>query len=110
MAPLTQEETEELSARILQELQGTPYACSSLIRLTKGTTNFVFRGYLITPLHDETSTITTNSVIIKHAAEFVAVNKDFLLDVSRSVSSHRQYLAPLPGCRIDPTLIIDIGI
>ena len=86
MAPLTQEETEQLCSRILESLQSTPYACSTLTRLTKGTTNFVFRGNLITPLCDETSTITSNSVIIKHAAEFVAVNQDFPLDVSRSVS------------------------
>ncbi len=91
MAPPSEKEKSEISARILQGLSETPYACSQLTALTNGTTNFVFRGTLVQPLpaQDGTSTVGPRSVIIKHSTDFVAVNKDFPLDISRCVSISR---------------------
>ncbi|KAH6681391.1 kinase-like domain-containing protein [Halenospora varia] len=95
MPPLEQSEKDELLAHILRELSKTPYACDSLIQLTNGTTNFVFRGTLTQPLHlhlpngleEETATAieATNTVIVKHSTEFAAVNKALPIDVSRCV-------------------------
>jgi hypothetical protein len=91
MAPLEQSEKDHLIARILQQLSKSPYACSSLTQLTNGTTNFVFRGTLSQPLRfrdgigKRTDTATTDTVIIKHSADFCAVNKDLPINVSRCV-------------------------
>ncbi len=84
MAPLAQAEKDALTSQILQDLAGTPYACSSLTKLTNGTTNFVSRGLLNQPLHDGTA-LTTKSIIVKHSTNFAAVNQDFPLDISRCV-------------------------
>ncbi len=88
MAPIAEAEKGEVPTRVLHELSKTPYACTSLTRLTNGTTNFVFRGVLAQPLdvQDGTSVVTIKSVIIKHTTDFVAANKNFPLDVSRCVS------------------------
>jgi hypothetical protein len=91
MAPLEQSETDEITAQILQQLSKTPYACSSLTRLTNGTTNFVFRGTLTRPLplcpRDglEEGTSTAKTVIVKHSTDFAAVNKDLAINISRCV-------------------------
>ncbi|KAI1644676.1 kinase-like domain-containing protein [Daldinia loculata] len=85
MAPLSQAEKDALVSKVLGELSGTPYACSSLTHLTNGTTNFVFRGKLTHPIRaDGGDQSTTTTVIIKHSTEFAAVNKDFPLDPSRA--------------------------
>ncbi|KAH9993652.1 kinase-like domain-containing protein [Xylariaceae sp. FL0662B] len=92
MAPLEQSEKDELTARILQQLSKTPYACSSLAQLTNGTTNFVFRGtltkpfsYTLQPQNDfDQSTATARTVIVKYSTDFAALNKDIPIDSSRS--------------------------
>ncbi|KAI1853146.1 hypothetical protein JX266_001852 [Neoarthrinium moseri] len=84
MAPLNEAEMEELVFRILKDLSETPYACSELMHLTSGTTNFVFRGSLLCPLSSSARHFPQNFVIVKHSTAFAAVNKDFPLDVTRS--------------------------
>ncbi|KAI1483171.1 kinase-like domain-containing protein [Daldinia eschscholtzii] len=85
MAPLDQAEQDAIVSKVLRELSETPYACSSLVRLTNGTTNFVFRGELSHPiLADFGHSSTKTTVIIKHSTGFVAVNKGFPLDASRA--------------------------
>lgn len=85
MAPFSQAEKEELFAQLLQDLSQTPYACSSLAQLSGGTANFVFRGILAQPISSQDGTGASKTVIIKHSMEFVSGNRNFLLDVSRSV-------------------------
>lgn len=63
---------------ILSELSTTPYACSSVERLSGGTTNFVFRGTLCRPLPDGAAT-----VVIKHTEDYLASNRDFILSAER---------------------------
>lgn len=71
-----------ITSQILDELLSTPYACSSLSRLSGGTANFVYRGTLRVPLCDPAGTST---VILKHAEEFLAGFKDFKLTADRCV-------------------------
>jgi hypothetical protein len=94
MAPLEQAEKDVLSTQIVQQLSQTPYASSSLSELSGGTTNFVFRGILAQtlPIQDGNVTTSTKSVIIKHSTDFVAINRDFPLDVSRCVSPFLSYI------------------
>jgi hypothetical protein len=70
------EEKDEIRDAIVQQLSQTPFACSSLTRLSGGTANFVYRGTPSTP----------DSIIIKHTKDYVASNQDFKLDAKRCVS------------------------
>ena len=63
--------------KITQQLSPTPFACSSLTRLSGGTANFVYRGILSS---------TGQSVVIKHTKDHSASNPDFKIDVTRCVS------------------------
>ncbi|KAI1275438.1 kinase-like domain-containing protein [Xylaria sp. FL0933] len=90
MAPLSQEEKDDLVDRVHQALSKTPYDCSSLTHLTNGTTNFVFRGKLVRPIRgDGESTVTTTTVIVKHSLEHAALNKNLAIDTSRSLYEER---------------------
>ncbi len=82
MAPLEPEEKERLLASVVHELSLTPYACSKLEPLLSGTTNFTFRGHLTTVLPETQE----QTVVVKHTTSYVALNKDFAIDVSRCVS------------------------
>ncbi|EPE02292.1 phosphotransferase enzyme family protein [Ophiostoma piceae UAMH 11346] len=79
MAPLTNAEKAELKTSLLAQLASTPFACTSLLELTNGTTNFVFRGQL-----QESRGANAATVIIKHTTGYAAANKDFAIDVTRS--------------------------
>ncbi|ERS95553.1 hypothetical protein HMPREF1624_08069 [Sporothrix schenckii ATCC 58251] len=80
MAPPTDEEKDVLQQALLARLAPTPFACTGpLTALTSGTTNFVFRGVLAHPTADGAP-----SIVIKHATDYAAANKDFPLDVTRS--------------------------
>ncbi|KAH8688787.1 kinase-like domain-containing protein [Talaromyces proteolyticus] len=72
------EEKDQLALELTRALSHTPYICSSLTHLSGGTANFLFRGILTHPLADGTQT-----VVVKHSKEFVAVNRNFSLEVSR---------------------------
>ncbi|EFY84305.1 hypothetical protein J3458_019990 [Metarhizium acridum] len=86
MAPLTQDEQTALAKQVLQQLSTTPYACSSLDQLSGGTANFLYRGTLLKPLapqhHDDQPAKT---VVVKRSTDFVAINRDFPLDITRCV-------------------------
>ncbi|OAA56860.1 Protein kinase-like domain protein [Cordyceps fumosorosea ARSEF 2679] len=79
MAPLEPEEKARLVASISHELASTPYACTDLEPLLSGTTNFTFRGRLIAALPETEE----QTVIVKHTTSYVALNKDFAIDISR---------------------------
>lgn len=72
-------------ALVQQELTNTPYACSSLARMSAGTTNYVFRGTLFEPLTAHNG-LRCKTIIIKHAKDHVPENESFPLDLSRCVS------------------------
>ncbi len=69
-----------IAAKVLEDLKGGPYACTSIVRLSGGSANFTYRGTLASPLPDKTST-----VIIKHAEPYIATITSWKLDVIRSV-------------------------
>ena len=71
------DERDETRDEIAQQLSPTPFACSSLTRLSGGTANFVYRGTLSS---------TGQSIVIKHTKDHSASNPDFKIDVTRCVS------------------------
>ncbi|KAJ4343928.1 hypothetical protein N0V95_006530 [Ascochyta clinopodiicola] len=83
MAPLTADEVLQLSTSIQYSLSHGQYACSSLSRITGGSSSFTFRGQLKTPIRLSDERIVT-TVIVKKATDFAAVNKNFALDSNRS--------------------------
>jgi hypothetical protein len=75
-----EQEDDLLITELLQNLSETSsYTCSSLTRLNGGVANFVFRGVLSQPLKDN------DSIIIKHAKDYVALNPNFKLSTLRCV-------------------------
>ncbi|KAB5557962.1 kinase-like domain-containing protein [Coniochaeta sp. 2T2.1] len=61
-----------------QELDGTPYACSSLRPLAGGNCNFIYHGVLLHPLPDG-----TREVVVKHGEDYVGSFPDFKVPTSR---------------------------
>ncbi|RFU24330.1 hypothetical protein B7463_g11999, partial [Scytalidium lignicola] len=86
---------ENIESTVLASLKGTPYDISSLVKLTGGTANFVYRGSLVKPLDDGSQTI-----VIKHTEGYVANSPDFKLTVERC-AFEQKILAPLQ--QLDPT-------
>jgi hypothetical protein len=78
---MAQETPDEVSQKVQESLKDTPYACTSLVKLSGGTANFVYRGTLVTPLEDGSKTI-----VIKHTEPYVASNINFKLTATRCVS------------------------
>lgn len=78
---MAQETADEICKKVQQNLKDSPYACSSLVALSGGTANFVYRGTLVTPLADGSKT-----VVIKHTEPYIASNFDFKLTTTRCVS------------------------
>ena len=76
MAKLGQGQEGPMSAHVLQQLSGTPYACSSLSQLSSRPGNLVYRGILTRPLNIKSEEAASRSVIIKYSTT---------LDVLRSV-------------------------
>lgn len=72
----------DISVKVQEYLKDTPYTCTSLVKLSGGTANFVYRGTLTTPLENGTET-----VVIKHTEGYVASNPGFKLASTRSVRS-----------------------
>ncbi|OJJ50729.1 hypothetical protein ASPZODRAFT_148165 [Penicilliopsis zonata CBS 506.65] len=60
---------------IAHELTATPFACSSLIKLSGGTANFVYRGVLAEQ--------PDKSVVVKHTKDYAASNTALRLDAAR---------------------------
>lgn len=70
----------EISSRITQELAPTTFACSSLVPLSGGTANFIFKGTLVKPSEDGTA-----DVLVKHGEAFVAQHPALKLSTLRCV-------------------------
>jgi hypothetical protein len=79
---MAQETADEVLQNVRESLRDSPYACTSLVKLSGGTANFVYRGALETPLEDGSKTI-----VIKHTEPYVASNPKFKLTATRCVSS-----------------------
>ncbi|KAI1801629.1 kinase-like domain-containing protein [Daldinia bambusicola] len=75
MAPETRE---EVTAKVIESLKGTPYEASSLDILSGGTANFIYRATLTRPL-----TGGTTEVAVKHSEDYIASSPDFKLTLSR---------------------------
>ena len=71
---------EQISAKVQESLKDGPYACISLIALSGGTANFIYRGELLKALEDGSRT-----VVIKHTEGFVASNPNFKITATRCV-------------------------
>lgn len=71
---------DEITLKVQESLQNTPFACSKLEKLSGGTANFVYRGNLKTKLDDGSET-----VVIKHTEGFSASNFNFKLVEDRCV-------------------------
>jgi hypothetical protein len=94
---MAQETAAEVLQKVQESLRDTTYACTSLVKLSGGTANFVYRGMLETPLEDGSETI-----VIKHTEPYVASNPNVKITATRCVSS--SYPAT------DQVLTPDIGI
>jgi hypothetical protein len=75
------ETADKVLQKVQESLKDGPYACGSLVKLSGGTANFVYRGILETPLEDGSKT-----VVIKHTESYVASNPNFKLTTTRCVS------------------------
>jgi hypothetical protein len=75
--------TDEITLQVRKALEGGPYACTSLVKLSGGTANFVYRGNLVVPLDDGTKTI-----VIKHTEGYVAQHPAFKLTPERCVCNN----------------------
>jgi len=96
MASLVEAKQETLSSNLREKLSQTRYACSSLKQLSGGSTNYVYRGTLSSPLPPrEGKTAPVETVIIKHSTGFLSVSRDFAIDMTRCVGPIIQYTAPL---------------
>lgn len=85
MAPLNDEEEHTFTQQILDQLAQTPYACSNLTKLSGGTANFLYRGTLLQTLKGDADTKPAQTVVIKRSTGYVAVNRDFPLDITRCI-------------------------
>lgn len=74
-------EKDDIRDQIARQLSQTSFNCSSLVRLSGGTANFVYRGTPFSSLAD--------SIIIKHGEDYLASNPAFKLDTERCVSLQR---------------------
>ncbi|KAI1772432.1 kinase-like domain-containing protein [Hypoxylon cercidicola] len=69
---------EEIKAKVLQSLESTSFAASSLDALSGGTGNFIYRATLRQPLEDGTT-----EVLVKHSEDYVANRPAFKLPLDR---------------------------
>jgi len=88
MATLTEADEQVLAQQVLNQLAPSTYACSSLNKLSGGTANFLYRGTLIQPLRrpgEDAVTAAAKTVVIKVSTGFVAINRNFPLDITRCI-------------------------
>ncbi|KAK8042043.1 phosphotransferase enzyme family protein [Apiospora rasikravindrae] len=78
MAPLTE-------AAVRDHPAPTPYAVSSLKKLSGGTASFLYRGTLFQPSASDAGTapVLAKTVVLKRSIAFAAANRNFALDVKR---------------------------
>ncbi|RWA05472.1 hypothetical protein EKO27_g9629 [Xylaria grammica] len=79
-APLTETKEQTLVRQVLDQLAGSPYACPAPTKLSGGTANFLYRSTLKEPLSDGGG--NNGTIIVKVSTGFVAIDKDFPLNVS----------------------------
>jgi hypothetical protein len=70
---------------LLQQLENTAFACSSLIRFSGGSANYVYRGILMHAMPTRGDARDMESVIVKYSLGHVPGNAKFKLDLSRCV-------------------------
>ncbi|KAF4438586.1 hypothetical protein FACUT_4861 [Fusarium acutatum] len=70
---------------LLQQLGNTAFACSSLIRLSGGSANYVYRGILIHAMPARGDVWDMESVIVKHSLDHVPGDAEFKLGLSRCI-------------------------
>ncbi|KAI1022250.1 hypothetical protein LB504_007636 [Fusarium proliferatum] len=68
---------------LLQQLGNTAFACSSLIRVSSGSANYVYRGILIHAMPTRDDAWDMESFIVKYSLGHVPGNAGFKLDLSR---------------------------
>ncbi|KAK2668660.1 Ecdysteroid kinase-like [Fusarium oxysporum f. sp. vasinfectum] len=68
---------------LLQQLKDTPFACSSLTRLSGGSANYVYRGILLDVIPTGDEFWNVKSVIVKYSLGHIPGNAGFKLDLSR---------------------------
>ncbi|KAF5591455.1 carboxypeptidase [Fusarium pseudocircinatum] len=73
---------------LLQQLETTAFACSSLIRLSGGSANYVYLGILMHAMPTKDDDLDMESVIVKHSLGHVPGNAGFKLDLSRCSIEH----------------------
>ena len=77
---------DDISIKVQESLKATPYDCTSFVKLSGGTANFVYRGTLAVPLEDGSKT-----VVVKHSESYVALNPSFKLTTTRCVRLSHPY-------------------
>lgn len=88
MASLTEVDEQALTQKVLHQLAASSYACSTLNKLSGGTANFLYRGTLVQGLNrppEDTAKAATKTVVIKVSTNFVAINRNFPLDITRCI-------------------------
>jgi hypothetical protein len=68
-------------------LVGTPFAASSVVQISGGSSCYTFRATLDVSYEDKGSGLVAQSVIIKHAREYSSGFKDISLKVERMVNN-----------------------
>lgn len=71
---------EEITSKLMRELAPTSFACTSLVPLSGGTVNFLFKGRLLKPFEDGTT-----EVVIKHGEGYSASFTGLGLSTDRCV-------------------------
>lgn len=74
---------DKFAERIQRELNNTRYACTALESLSRGSSNYMFKGILADPLDDGTT-----EVAVKHTEGYVAASPELFMAPSRCVGSY----------------------
>jgi hypothetical protein len=80
MEPADARDTIDIDAKVQKSLEGTPFASSSLKKLSGGSVNWIYHAKLAKPLEDGTL-----EVAVKHGERHMATKPDFELDLLRCV-------------------------
>ncbi|KNG83324.1 hypothetical protein ANOM_008383 [Aspergillus nomiae NRRL 13137] len=96
--------TEDHEAAVLRELSPTPYACSSIERLSGGVMNTTYKGHLLRPLSDGATTI-----VIKIGEEESAMLPGMKFSTARCVAEQAmlQHMGDQPHV-VDPETHISV--
>lgn len=71
---------EKIESKVLDDLDETPFAATSLRPLSGGTANFIYHATLKKPLDDGTT-----DVLVKHSEGYIANSPTFNLTLFRCV-------------------------